>query len=96
MQYFQRVVFLRTGSTTQVGAFRRPVPDDFRADEVYSLLSKTWEWTPDLRSIETGRKDGDLVEVTEEVIREFLGSKLPDADIDAILAVPPMSQTSRS
>lgn len=48
MQYFQQVVRLGSGARAQVGVFRRPYPDDYRADEVYSLLSHAWEWAAQL------------------------------------------------
>jgi hypothetical protein len=95
MQYFQQVVTLASGSRVQVGAFRRPYADDYRADELYSLLSHRWEWTPDLHFILTGRQDGDVVEVTEDDIRQFLAAKAPGDDIDDILAVAPLPQTGR-
>jgi hypothetical protein len=95
MQYFQQVVRLASGSRAQVGAFRRPYPDNYRGDEVYSLLAHRWEWTPDLHFILTGRQDGDVVEVSEDVIREFLAAKAPSDDIDGVLATLPLPPTGR-
>jgi hypothetical protein len=96
MQYFQQVIRRASGARAQVGAFRRPYPDDYRADQEYSLLSHRWEWTPDLHFILTGRQDGDVVEVTEDVIRDFLTAKAPADDIDSVLAAAPLPQTGRA
>ncbi|MEO8528378.1 MAG: hypothetical protein ABI435_04810 [Pseudolysinimonas sp.] len=89
MQYFQKVRLIQSGMPTLSGVFRRPTPADYRSDERYNFLSRSWQRTLNLQHILTGLRDGEVVEVPEEDIRVFLASKLPPESVDSVLASPP-------
>jgi hypothetical protein len=89
MKYFQRTD-IGSDIPTRWGVFRRSIQGEWQSDEKYNLRSRSWERTLDLQHILSGRRDGDVVEVSEADIRAFLATKMPSEEVEGVLAASPL------